>query len=160
MASGITTALGTLLSIHSANIAAGSDILMKNAELFVPGMLWFGPFVFFISLLITSSSAYSKGPQYTNNNLITVICAVSAVLVGNLYDIPQLSGISGTVFFIFLLEKYCEFMPNRVEVWAWTTLILGIMLYLANVHYRMEFEKYGLHEYFHFTPPVYNLVLQ
>jgi hypothetical protein len=170
MASGITTAIGTFIRINSN--AATLTPFMKNAELFVPGMLWFGPFVFFISLLIMSSiyyvrythTGYRAGDSrqkylraYINNNMITLMCILCAVCVGNLYDISQLSGISGTIGFLFLLEKYVDLMPNRIAAHAWGVLIIGILTYVGNMYYRIEFEKYGLANYFHLVPPIYSV---
>lgn len=102
--SGVVTCVGSILEIKSTNTIA---------RLFVPGMLWFGSFVFFCSLLIISSSMWDHGRTY-----------------------------------IYLMEKYCEFMPNKIEVWAWMTLIIGLALYMLNMHYRVTFEKYGLKKYF------------
>lgn len=165
-ASGITTVLGTTIHIYSANIIADSDPFIKNAELFIPGMLWFGPFVFFVTMIIASSHVYCNrhrrhddsfnNVRYCVNNIMTIICTISAVLIGNHYNIPQLFGICGTVFFIFLLEKFCEIASDR-ELLAWTLFLSGIMLCLIDVHYRTEFEKYRFYDYFHLTPPLYHL---
>ncbi len=145
-ASGVVTLLGCYFKQHPFN----------HVSLFVPGMLWLGPLVFYVSLLIMSSSLYhgSKNGPYVNMNLITVIAGVCALFFGNVYSISQLAGIGGTFFTIFLLEKYYELMPNRVETWAWSTLLLGIVLYTVNIHYRTEIENYGLYEYFHLLPPI------
>lgn len=124
-------------------------------DLFVPGMLWLGPFVFNVSLLIMSSSYYYPkfSPVYTNMNILTILCGVSAVYFGNVLNISQLYGFGGTFFTIFLLEKYCEIMPNNSIVWAWSTLFFGALLYIINVHMRLEFDNgNGLGKYFHILP--------
>lgn len=143
-ASAIVTFLGCYFKLHP----------IETLDLFVPGMLWLGPFVFYISLLIMSSLYYHNkfSPAYTNMNIITILCGVSAVYFGNVLDISQLYGFGGTFFTIFLLEKYCEIMPNNSIVWAWSTLFFGGLLYMFNVHMRLEFEKNGLDKYFHVFP--------
>jgi hypothetical protein len=90
--------------------------------------------------------------MYLTNNLLAIIFGLGAILLGNVYDIPQLSGISGTIFCIYLLQKYCELMPYRVEFWAWSTLFLGIILYVGNMYLRHEFENGGWGKYFHVFP--------
>ena len=154
LSSGITLVIGCFFKIFATNIAASSDKLLHSINLFVPGMLWFGPFVFFISMLIMSSSFYSEKNSYMNYNLLTIFTAILALLIGNLYNIRQLSGISGTIFVLYLIEKYFELMPQNINVWAWSTLIIGITLYTINIYYRTEIEKYGLYEYFHVVPPL------
>lgn len=168
LASGVVTIVGSFLRVELMNAIQYNvpfTPLLQLAQLFVPGMLWFGPFVFFISLLIVSMKHYSCDfspyhhlDRYSNvyftNNFITIVASMIAILCGNLYNIPQLSGFSGTFFVLYLLEKYCELMPNRREVWAWTTLMIGIILYAVNVYYRAEFERRGLFEYFHLMPPL------
>ncbi len=143
-ASAVVTLLGCYFKLHPT----------QTMDLFVPGMLWLGPFVFYVSLLIMSSSYYHEkfSPAYTNMNIITILCGVSAVYFGNVLDISQLYGFGGTFFTIFLLEKYCEIMPNNSVVWAWSTLFLGALIYMFNVHMRLEFEKNGLEKYFHVLP--------
>lgn len=154
LSSGITTIIGCICRIFSANIPVSSNKLLQTINLFVPGMLWFGPFLFLISLLITSSSFYSAKSSYMNYNLLTIFSAIFALLIGNLYNIHQLSGISGTIFVLYLLEKYIEIMPQNVNVLAWSTLAIGITLYTINIFYRSEIEKYGLYQYFHFVHPL------
>ncbi|VBB17593.1 hypothetical protein YASMINEVIRUS_56 [Yasminevirus sp. GU-2018] len=154
VSAGIATAIGVFLRINGSTEVALRTPFYLSAQLFVPGLLWFGSFVFFLSLLIVSSSYYSSKQAYVSNNVMTIVLSCGAVLIGNLYNISQLSGFSGTFFCIYLLEKYCEIMPNRSEVWAWSTLLFGALLYATNIHYRAEFEQYGLHEYFHLLPPM------
>lgn len=181
--SGLVTALGTFLKIKSDvmnQLFTPVTLFTQNCELtschlFVPGMLWFGSFVFFLSLLIVSSSLYCKGINRTHkgnsrsdscaspffshpndvyfiNNIITIILSLVAILLGNLFNISQLSGFSGTFFILYIFTKYFEVMPKNREVWAWTTLLIGIVLYIVNVYYRAEFEKYGIHNYFQLFP--------
>lgn len=169
VASGIVTIVGSLLKIllenelntlHTISHTTSLTIhpFMQYAILFVPGMIWLGPFVFFLSLLITSSKLYCSRNYafYVNYNLINIVLSVSAVLLGNLYGIQQLTGFSGTFFALYLTQKYIELMPNKTEIWALTSIILGAFLYIVNMHYRSEFEKYGLSEYFNLYPPVPN----
>ena len=161
MASGIVTCMGSLLRVSLENSIANStqlSPLMQQMQLFVPGMIWLGPFVFFLSMLITSSKFYCEGNElYVSNNMLNILMSVSAIILGNLYCIPQLSGFSGTFFAIFIAEKYIELVPNRTEVWAITSIMVGVLLYAFNVYFRIEFEKYGIYEYFHLMPPFPNI---
>jgi hypothetical protein len=159
LTSGITTCMGIIVKINisSTHLTPGSIYLMEKAKYFIPGMLWFGPFVYFLSLLILSSELYSTKESYVPNNMITIITSVFAVLIGNLYDIDQLTGISGTFFCIFILEKYFEIIPKHCVMIAWTMLFFGTIIYMYLVHFRMEIEKYGLEEYFHLVPTIYNV---
>ncbi len=129
----------------------------KSMDLFIPGMLWLGPFVFNTSLLIMSSASYHKklSSAYININALTILYGISAIYFGNVLNISQLYGFGGTFFSIFLIEKYYEIMPNNSIVWAWSTLCLGLILYMFNVHIRQEFGNEngnGLDRYFHFLP--------
>lgn len=149
-ASGLVLGLGAMIRING--LGANPSIAMKNAELFVPGALWIGPFVFFTSLLIISSLRFDKSQynrRYINNNIFAIACYIFALYIGNIYSINQLSGYAGTIFVLYLMEKYIEIMPNRSEVWASSILALGIILYIVNIHYRMEIERTGLYDYFH-----------
>lgn len=154
LASGIVTAIGTFLHIklteHLENGIPFTPFL-RYAQLFTPGMVWFPPFVFFLSLLIVSSKYYSQH-VYVNNNIIAIGLYLVAVLLGNLYNISQITGFSGTFFVLYLCQKYFEIMPNKKEWWAWTLLIIGITLYVVNMYYRTTFEEYGLHAYFNLVP--------
>jgi len=163
--SGIITLIGTYFSIELASSISLSPFL-NNVKLFLPGMLWFGPFVFFLSMLIVSSSSYcgvrynhksENYNTYVNNNIMTIVLSLSAVLCGNLYGISQLSGYSGTFFVLYIFQKYFEVMPNNKETWAWTTLFLGALLYMINVYYRTEIEMYGIHQYFNILPPIHGV---
>ena len=161
LASGIVTAIGTYLQLELiSHLETGTKLpfFLHNAQLFVPGMLWFPPFVFFLSLLIVSSRLYDlEHNAYIINNIMTIVLSLAAVLLGNLYNITQLTGFSGTFFTLYLAEKYFEVMPNKREYFAWTTFIFGTLLYIVNMHYRSEFETYGLHAYFNIVPPFQGL---
>lgn len=148
LASLVVTFMGCFLKLNP---------ISKIASLFVPGALWLGPLVFYVSLLILSSKYYPdkyNTQAYVNMNVITVIAGLCAVFFGNVYDISQLYGFGGTFFTIFLLEKYIELMPNIYEVYAWSTLALGIALYMANMYFRTELENSGLDKYFHLLPAI------
>ena len=149
-ASGVVTAMGTFIRLNKSSV----DKISNRFNVFVPGMLWFGPFVFFVSLLIMSSSLYSSNREYVNNNIITLLLSLVAIFIGTVYNIPQLSGISGTFFSLFLLEKFCEFMPWQIELWAWYTLAIGVTLYVVNIYLLPELKKYELDRYFHLIPPM------
>jgi hypothetical protein len=148
LTSGITTLLGIIFQINFLTVN-------KVFVLFVPGLLWFGPLIFFVSLLIISSKNYSDNAcqyrEYIIYNVLTLMLSASFIFIGIIYDIPQLLGICGTFYSMYLLKKYLELMPRIFEYMAWITLILGISLYTANIYYLPEIKIYS--KYFHLIPP-------
>lgn len=174
LTSGTITISGLLLHIYGMNETnyIDSNILLTYVRLFIPGMLWLGPYILFISLCLISSFKYygfhndrdhklwfKNKSQYIASNIFTVICTAIAILIGHFYDIPQLSGISGTVFVISLFKIFFDFCYCRGNnVMAWSFLIIGIILYLTNVYLRKEIEKYGIYKYFHLMPSTYLLL--
>lgn len=148
ISSGLVTLVGCVLKINPSSLG----IFSKPALLFVPGMLWFGSYVFYLSLLIMSSKYYANPDTYVFNNMLTIVLGVLALVFGNLYNISQLTGISGTFFVIWLLEKYLDFMPSNNSARALSVLLIGVALYLINMYFRIEFEKSGIEKYFNFAP--------
>ena len=59
---------------------------------------------------------------------LTVISGVIALYVSSVWQISVLKGISGTLFALYAIEKYCE-LPWTKKTWAWATLGLSIILY-------------------------------
>lgn len=167
--SGIVTIFGSVLRImldnsnsNSISTSPSLSYFMHYTQYFVPGMIWLGPYVFFLSMLITSSKyycTYYNSAMYAINNILNISLSVVAIFLGNVYNIPQLSGFGGTFFTLYFTQKYIEVMPNRKEVWAASSILIGILLYLVNVYFRAEIETHGLQEYFHLFPPIPTTVM-
>ena len=161
--SGLITGVGIIIR-NICNNNLNISQFMKYAELFVPGSLWIGPLIFYISLIFMSCKFYINSIIHTNpsnsyikNNIIAVLYMVSVMFIGNLYMIPQISSISGTMVFIYLFLKYIEIIQNRIEVHAWTFLIIGLITYFSNIYIRSYVEQYGLANYFNILPHIYNI---
>jgi hypothetical protein len=119
-------------------------------NLFVHGMLLIGSFIFFVDMLIISSTFYTNKNNYITYNIITIGLSVLIIFVGITCDISQIYGYSGTIFIMYVLRKYYELIPRRVETYAWTILITGIILYTCNITLHIENREYN--KYFHIIP--------
>ncbi len=98
-------------------------------KLFADGMSIMGPFVYFIGLLIVANKWYCRdGFQCLVLNIVTIISGLVAMYVGATYGDSRLLGISGTLFAIWLIEKYYE-IPWKGMGWAWSVLGLSGILY-------------------------------
>jgi hypothetical protein len=103
-------------------------------EIFSTGAFFLGTFVYFIGLLLLSSKwhGHKNVWHYLGLQLLTIVSGVLAIFIGSVWQIPQLEGIGGTFFFLYLIEKYGE-LPWQKQSWAWATLGLAIMLYLLSL---------------------------
>jgi hypothetical protein len=157
-ASGLVLAVGIIFRLLTENNQLIShNFLLNKFQLFVPGILWVCPFVFYVSLLILSAHKYaSKDITYVHHNIVAFALYIICVFIGNVYGIGQLSGFSGTFLVLFLLEKYVECMPVNATLYALSLLITSSVIYGLNIYYRHEIEKYGLEQYFHFIPSASN----
>ncbi|MTJ09828.1 hypothetical protein [Anabaena sp. UHCC 0204] len=128
----VTTAASFFLLVFYVGVKlSNTDLVYLN--IFSPGALFLGAFVYFIGLLILSSKLYRHNDisHYLWLQCLTVISGVLAIFVGSVWQISQLNGIGGTFFFLYLIEKYWE-LPWNKSSWAWGTLGLGIVLYLSS----------------------------
>ena len=128
----VTTAASFFLLVFYVGVKlANTDLIYLN--IFSPGALFLGTFVYFIGLLILSSKLYRHNNfnHYLWLQCLTIISGVSAIFVGSVWQISQLNGIGGTFFFLYLIEKYWE-LPWNKSSWAWATLGLAIVLYLSS----------------------------
>lgn len=110
--------------------------------LFKEGAMVCGTFVYFIGMLIWSSKwmCYEFGPfdghsnhglnflRYLALQVAMIASGVAALYIGSVFQIGFLLGMGGTVFYIYLLEKYYE-IPWEGAGWAWSTLGLAGILY-------------------------------
>ena len=122
-----TTAAGIMVGFYTAFHATGvvvPDIL----ELFRPGVMWIGTFVYFLGLLIMTSKFYSTDVRYVCAQLLMIASGIAAISLGTIYQIPTLQRIGGTLFYLYAIEKYFE-IPWGETSWAWITLIFSGLLY-------------------------------
>lgn len=127
-AAGLITAFWVLLRITGT-----TD---PRLDVFREGMMVCGTLVYFIGMLIWSSKWCCMDRSYHSVNLlkyftlqiVMVLSGVLAVYLGSVYQVGFLLGIGGTVFYLYLLEKYYE-IPWEGAGWAWSTLGLAGILY-------------------------------
>jgi hypothetical protein len=114
--------------------------------IFSAGALFMGPFVYFIGLLIVSSKLYkhANAHHYLGLQILTIVSGLLALFIGSVWQISQLQGIGGTLFFLYLLEKYFE-LPWQKKGWAWATLGLAVILYLGSLVTRQYPHYFLLH---------------
>ncbi len=77
-------------------------------HVFELGTLWFGSFIGYLGLLIASSRWYKNRVMYPAMQLITILLGMAAIGVGSVFGIPQLLGVGGTFFVLYLIEKPFE----------------------------------------------------
>jgi hypothetical protein len=111
-------------------IMQNSAVAAPYFTIFSKGIVYMATFVYFIGLLITSSRYYlsKNDPSYLWMQLLTIVSGVAAMYVGSVFDAPELRGVGGTFFFLYILEKYAE-IPRITKHWAWGTFGFGLLLY-------------------------------
>lgn len=128
-----TLSAGVMLALHVALIATGNT--MQSLEVFREGMAFMGSFVCYLGLLILSSRYMCFDTSYRTNwrmylimQVITIAAGLAALYFGTVLSIPLLLGVGGTLFYLYLIEKYYE-IPWSGIGWVWSTLGLGGILY-------------------------------
>lgn len=98
---------------------------------FRTGSLWMGSFVGFLGLLIASSKWYrhESSGSYALMQLVTLVAGVAALLVGSIWQIPELQRIGGTFFVLWGLEKFIEIPVKSMKGYAYLGLCASGLLY-------------------------------
>lgn len=113
----------------------------KALTVFMPALQFMGAFVYFLGLLIMSSTWYwNRGWGYWPLQILTIVSGVIALFLGTVFGMSSLLGVGGTFFYIYLIEKYCEF-SWKAAGWAWGLLGLGGLLY-AFVYIAKAYPQY------------------
>jgi len=108
-----------------------TEIDLPYFSVFAPGVLFVGTFVYYLGLLIWSSKWYSRQKsEYATLQPITIASGAIALYLGAVGQIPQLQGIGGTFFFLYVIEKYFE-LPWSQKTIVWATLGLSTLLFTA-----------------------------
>ncbi|HKG92588.1 MAG TPA: hypothetical protein VKA84_11875 [Gemmatimonadaceae bacterium] len=123
--------LGVYLGVQGGALALGP------AAVFTRPFAWVGSLVYFVSLLIVASRyrvgrgrkpAKRPWARFWEWQAIAALSFVAGLYLGPTLGAPVLSGVAGTVFAFYLMEKYLE-IPWRGRGWAWGTLGAGALLY-------------------------------
>jgi hypothetical protein len=101
---------------------------------FTRPLLFIGTFVYFLGMLIITSRFYSEwdGRKYLFwlLQLITFFSGLATMFFGPMLEIPFIQAVGGTMFVIWLLEKYVEFTPWKgVFTVTGSLLGFGVLLY-------------------------------
>ena len=124
------TMILSLLLLVIYIVAQITSTILPYLDIFAPGIKYISSFVYFIGLLIVSSKWYFR----KNFNLyllmqgLTIISGIAALYISSVWQISVLKGISGTLFTLYVIEKYFE-LPWTKKTWAWATFGLSIILY-------------------------------
>ncbi|CAF2408827.1 unnamed protein product [Rotaria sp. Silwood2] len=119
---------------------------------FTRPLLFLGTFVYFIGLLILSSRWYSR--RNAGNliawslQIITFCSGLATMFFGPMLELPFVQAIGGTMFVVWLLEKYVEIAPwkNTIAV-AGSLLGFGLLLYGFAYFLQTNPEYFIFHEY-------------
>ena len=105
---------------------------LSYLDVFAPGIKYLSSFVYFLGLLIVSSKWYfRKNPNlYRLMQGLTIVSGVAALYISSVWQISVLKGVSGTLFTLYVLEKYWE-LPWTRKTWAWAMLGLSLLLYVG-----------------------------
>lgn len=124
-----TTAGFFVLLLFVGLTIGGNDIGVFSV--FRTGSLWMGSFVGFLGLLIASSKWYAKRSSYVLLQIVTLVAGVAALLVGSIWQIPELQRIGGTFFVLWVLEKFIEIPVESAKGYAYLGLCASGLLYGA-----------------------------
>lgn len=141
IASFILVLIGTVLHIQQK-----SNILTIP---FTRPSIFVGTFVYFIGMLILSSRLYNgRRRNIIGMCLLQVIMFLSglgSMFVGPMFGIPFIQEVGGTMFVIWLLEKYVEIAP-----WKNTTTVAGSLLGFGLLLYGFAYFLQNNPQYFIF----------
>lgn len=99
-------------------------------QIFSKGIWYMATFVYFIGLLIVSSRYYlgPNDPSYLAMQLLFLVSGLAAIYLSTILNIPELRGIGGTFFMLWIIEKYTDW-PGLREHWLLGTFGLGLLMY-------------------------------
>lgn len=152
--SNATFCSGIIFWLHVVLTAAGKT--MGSFEVFREGMGGLCCYAFYFGLLIMSSKWYNYGHKdfwdtyetrrfllyrYVNMQILTVGSGVMVLYFGSMFGLTGLLGVGGTLFYIYLIEKYYE-IPWKGVGWLWSAFGLGAILYVFAVFIRLHPEYF------------------
>lgn len=163
---GIRFILSSLISSALVTTVASSYLVLSRnccsspaLGLFIPGALYLGPSVLYLSLLILSSPFYTDRRLLVRMNIAVLSCVAAGVYHAEIFDLHGVSGLAGTFFILYFLDKGAYLLPYNPTAWAWSTLAVGIVVYLVSHHGVTHLRATGLDKYFFLLPPLQNTPL-
>lgn len=120
-----TTALVVLALFVTLHIAG---IHTKPVKLFESGAFWLGSLVMYSGLLILSTKRYGYGALYLPMQILTVIAGITALSIGNVWNLPVFRGVGSTFLILYLIQKPFEIPFEKKESYAAMALILSLLI--------------------------------
>jgi hypothetical protein len=132
-----STQASLILLVTYVAMKVSGNYMSEDVRLFETGVLFMGAFVYYLGLLVMSSKWYphnakddaTRFRRYVQMQVVTVISGVAALYLGATFEIGTLLGVGGTLFALYLLEKYYE-IPWSGVGWAWSLVGVALALYL------------------------------
>jgi hypothetical protein len=114
--------------------------------------LFLGTFVYFIGMLILSSRLYTgwgtKTYMFLLLQFIAFFSGLATMFFGPMFEIPFIQAIGGTMFVIWLLEKYVEIAPWKGLFTVTGSLIgFGMLMYGFAYFLQKNPEYFIFHSY-------------
>ena len=147
-------------SIYHKNVAAhagGSDLSSGETrinmahELFVPGMIWIGSFVYFITVLIMSSYRYvsqfkdeQKMAMYFWTQILAIGSGGAAIWYGVVYDLGQLLWMSKFITTFYFMEKLYEVTPDGTGMYVAFVLCGLVIAFITHLRTFYELDEIKL----------------
>jgi hypothetical protein len=109
-------------------------------DVFRTGMKWLGPFVFALSMLITSSRWYLdiKKQSYIGMQVMAAAALFALMTAGSVLQIDAMLNIGTAFLILFILEKPLEVRHKSLTHLAFTGLalstVVGVGVYYAQAH--------------------------
>jgi len=122
---------GLLLVVHVSGILELQTIAAQ-ASVFEIGILFLGTFVYFLALLVLSSSWHDRygGKNLVLYNVLAIVSGLLAFYLGAFSpNLRILRAVGGTFFVFYLLEKWSEIEWGK----AWSIGLLGAGCFLAGL---------------------------
>ena len=119
---------------------------------FTRPLLFLGTFVYFIGMLILTSRLYTEWREkihlFWSLQFIAFISGLATMFFGPMFEIPFIQAIGGTMFVIWLLEKYVEIAPWKSPFSVIGSLLgFGLLLYGFAYFLQKNPEYFIFHSY-------------
>lgn len=99
-------------------------------DVFRTGMLWLGPFVFALSVLINSSRYYQHGDvsKYVFKQVLAVVLFWALMMAGSVLQIEAMLNVGTAFLILYILEKPFEVPQQNLSSLAFTGLVVCLAI--------------------------------